>query len=117
MIARSRSFLGSVLYATGLAAIYLGERILGAGQGRWVFTLAGLALVVLSVAVRAVRVASAGGARRRVEALLLGLQLLGVASLVFYFVQSDVWMVFGGQRLSDSSPRDVVLGDGSRSGS
>jgi len=108
MIARSRSFLWSVLYAAGLAALYLGERILAAGRGRWVFTLAGLALVLVSVTVRAVRVAEARGARRRVEAFVLGLQLVGIASLVFYFAQSDVWMVFGGRRLADSSPRLAV---------
>jgi hypothetical protein len=110
MIARSRSYVWSVFYAVGLISFYLGERIIGAGRGRWFFTIAGLVLICAAVIARALRRGASSGERRRVEGYLLALDLLGVAALVVYFAQSDVWMSFGAKPLQESSSRlSVVL--------
>ena len=110
MIARGRSYLWSILYAAGLISIFIGERIIGAGRARWVFTIAGAVLVLAAVIARALRFATTSGERRRVEGYLLVLNLVGLASLMVYFAQSDVWMTFGAKPLHESSQRlSVVL--------
>jgi hypothetical protein len=109
MIAKSRSYLWSILYAVGLLSIYLGERIIGGGKARWVVTIAGALFVFAAAIVRALRVAASSRERRRVEGYLLLLELVGIASLVVYFAQSDLWTSFGAKSLQETSPRLSVI--------
>src|SRR5262249_52307782 len=109
MIARSRSYLWSILFAAALVSVYLGERVVSAGRARWAFTIVGIVLVLSAVIARALRVATTAGERRRIETYLLLLKLLGVASLIIYFVQSDVWTNFGVKPLHDGWPRLAVV--------
>ena len=109
MIAASRSYLWSILYAVGLISIYLGERIIGGGRGRWAFTVAGAVVVLAATIVRAIRVATSSRERRRVEGYLLSLELLGIASLVLYFAQSDLWTTLGAKSIQETSPRLAVI--------
>lgn len=109
MIAGSRSYLWSILYAVGLISIYLGERIIGGGRGRWVFTIAGAVVVLAATIVRAIRVAKSSRERSRVERYLLSFELLGIASLVLYFAQSDLWTTLGAKSMQETSPRLAVI--------
>lgn len=109
MSIRGRSYGWSILYAAGLVGVYLGERIVTPGRMRAVFTLGGLTLLIIALAVRALRVRSAEGDRRRIEMYLLGLGLIGLAGLVLYFAQSDLWSRLGWRTLSDVAPRLAVV--------
>ncbi|WP_395808024.1 Gldg family protein [Archangium minus] len=80
----------SVLYVVGLVALFLGERVVGAGTARLVLSGPGLALVGLAVAWRVTRMVRASGDARMLERWLLGLFLLGGLGLTLYFLQSDV---------------------------
>src|SRR5260370_31272438 len=95
MIAKSRSYLWSILYAVGLLFIYLGERIIGGGKARWVVTTAGALVVVAAGIVRPLR----GGVRPRqagrVEGCLLLLALVGIASPVVSFPHSVLGVGLG----------------------
>ncbi|HYO72762.1 MAG TPA: ABC transporter, partial [Archangium sp.] len=77
----------SVLYGLGLLAVFLGERVAGAGTGRLVLSGLGLALVGLAVAWRGARVARASGEWRVLERWLLGLFLTGGLGLALYFLR------------------------------
>ncbi|HVV49325.1 MAG TPA: Gldg family protein [Polyangia bacterium] len=96
----------SALWAAGMLAIFVGERMIGAGGGRAVATGGGLVLVVAAIAVRAARAASAAADRRQVERKLLALYALGLLAVVLYFVQSDLPTVLGkGKPLEHDWPR------------
>lgn len=109
MSARGRSYGWSILYAIGLIGVYLGERIVTPGRMRTAFTVGGLVLLLIAIAVRALRVQSSQGDRRRIELYLLGLYCLGLLALLVYFAQSDVWSRLGSKPLHDSSPRLAVV--------
>ncbi|HME91790.1 MAG TPA: ABC transporter, partial [Myxococcaceae bacterium] len=109
MSARGRSYAWSILYLVGLLSVYLGERIVTPGRMRAAFTVGGVVLLVIAIAVRALRVHGAQGDRRRIELYLLGLYFVGLAGLLLYFAQSDVWARFGAKPLHDSSPRLAVV--------
>jgi hypothetical protein len=93
------------LFFGGMLAVFLGERVFGAGAGRSVATGLGVLLVLLAVAMRALRAKQADAERRPVERMLLVLHLVGVLALVMYFVQSDAWAVPFGLPLERSWPR------------
>ncbi|WNG55630.1 ABC transporter [Archangium gephyra] len=77
----------SVLYGLGLLAVFLGERVVGAGTQRLVLSGMGLTLAGLAVAWRGGRVARAQGEWRVLERWLLGLFLLGGLGLALYFLR------------------------------
>ena len=96
----------SALWGAGMLAIFLGERMIGAGGARAAATVGGLVLVVAAMVVRAGRAASAAPDRRQVERLLLGLYGLGLLAVALYFAQSDLPAVLGkGKPLEHGSPR------------
>jgi hypothetical protein len=109
MILRGPSSLWSVLYFLGLALVYLGERIIGGGRLRWMFTATGGLLVGLAFVIRLIRITRATGERRRAEAYILGLYGLGLAALVLYFGQSDLLTSLGAKPLRESAPRLAVI--------
>ncbi len=96
----------SALWGLGMLAIFLGERMIGAGAARGVATIGGLLLVVAVIAVRAARSAAAAPDRRKVERMLLGFYALGLLAVALYFVQSDLPTVLGkGKPLEHAWPR------------
>lgn len=105
------SWLLSGLMAVGLLLTWVGERVLEAGTGRLAATGLGVALVVVALAVRAVRSRSLksqgerGLQASKVEGALLGLQLVVLAALAMYFAQSDVLVKLDGALLESSSPK------------
>jgi hypothetical protein len=106
MTASRPSARWSALWGVGMLAIFLGERMIGAGGARAVATIAGLLMVLAAVAVRAGRASSAAPDRRQAERTLLGLYALGLLAVLFYFVQSDLPAVLGkGKPLEHSWPR------------
>ena len=100
----------SVLYAVGLLALFLGERVAGAGGERLLLSALGLALVALAGMWRVGRVVRAAGEARVLERWLLGLFLLGGLGLALYFLQSDVGaLVLGGPPRQRAPTLAVVL--------
>ncbi len=84
------SYLGTLLFGAGLVALYVGERLIGAGTSRGVVSGLGVALVLAALVFRALRWARASGEQRRAEGLLLGLTGVGILALVLYGLQSDL---------------------------
>jgi hypothetical protein len=95
----------SGVYAAGILAIFVGERIIGTGKPRAVATILGLALMLAAMAVRLVRAGKAAPDRRQVERALLGMYALGLLAIIVYFVQSDVPTVSGSKPLEHSWPK------------
>ena len=85
----------SALWAAGMLAVFVGERMIGAGGARAVATGGGLLLVIAALVVRAGRASSAAPDRRKVERMLLGLYGLGLLAVALYFAQSDLPTVLG----------------------
>ncbi len=109
MSARRQSYWWSILFVAALASVYLGERLVTPGATRAAFTLAGVALVMFAIAVRAWRAHCSQSDRRRIELYLLGLYLVGLAALLLYFAQSDVWSRLGSKPLHEAMPRLAVV--------
>ncbi len=99
----------TLAYVAGLLAVFIGERILGAGTGRTVLSWLGVALVVGTMAWRASRLRSAAADRRAVEGWVLGLYGLGLVALLLYFLQSDAGTAVFGGPLSQKAPRLAVV--------
>ncbi len=105
------SYVWSLAFVLGLIAVYIGERIVGAGSGRGILTGLGVLLVLVALTSRVVRMARSSGDRRRIECYLLVFQVLGLFALVLYFVQSDLWLRVASKMLNESSPKlAAVLG-------
>src|SRR5262245_52713495 len=81
----------SVLWALGMFAIFLGERMLGSGTSRTIATVAGLIAVVGALAARFVRAGKLAPDRRKLEHTLLALYAVGLGAVLLYVVQSDLW--------------------------
>ncbi|MBM4362226.1 MAG: Gldg family protein, partial [Deltaproteobacteria bacterium] len=78
------------LYVSGLAILYLGERVMSTFEsGRVVVSGLGLAMVLFATASRFVPTWKAGGERGRIERLLGVLSLVGLAGLVLYAATTD----------------------------
>jgi hypothetical protein len=99
----------TLVYVAGLLAVFIGERILGAGTGRVVLGALGVALTLGAVAWRFARMRSAAADRRAVEGWGLGLYGLGLVALLLYFVQSDAGAALFGASLSQKAPRLAVV--------
>jgi gliding motility-associatede transport system auxiliary component len=96
----------SALWAIGMLAVFVGERMIGAGGARGFATALGLLLVASAMAVRVGRARRAAPDRAHVEHTLLGLYALGLGAVAIYFVQSDLPVVlWKGQALDHSWPR------------
>jgi hypothetical protein len=95
----------SGLWGLGMLAIFIGERMIGAGGGRAVATIGGLCLVLAAMVVRFGRARGAAPDRRQVEQRLLGLYGLGLLAVALYFVQSDLPTLWKGKALELSWPR------------
>src|SRR5215468_2211168 len=104
-----RSYVWSLLFALGLIAIYVGERLIGAGIGRSVATSLGVLFTLGATAVRAVRMVRSSGDRTRIERYLLLLKALAVVALLLYFIQSDLWLRIAPKMVSESAPKLAVI--------
>lgn len=96
--------LPSWLYAAGLVALYVGERLVGNGPFRALSVL-GAVLVLGAVVTRSLRVAHTTGDRKSAEGTLLAFVLVGIVSLVLYAVSSDLLLSFSQHTLDRSWPR------------
>ncbi|WP_163996008.1 Gldg family protein [Pyxidicoccus caerfyrddinensis] len=99
----------TLAYVVGLLAIFIGERIFGAGTGRTVLTGLGVVLAVGAAVWRFTRLRSAAPDRRAVEGWVLGLYGVGLVALLLYFLQSDVGTALFGGPLSQKAPKLAVV--------
>jgi hypothetical protein len=99
------ALLPSLLYALGMAAVFLSERVIDVGSARTVVLVVGLALLLAAVGVRALRLGSVHPAYRYPERVLLLLYLVGMGGLALYFLNSDLLAGVLGKPLSQSAPR------------
>jgi hypothetical protein len=95
----------SGLWALGMLAIFVGERMIGSGGARGAATLGGLALVLIAMAIRIGRARGATPDRGQVERTLLALYGLGLFAVALYFVQSDLPTLWKGKALEHGWPR------------
>jgi len=95
----------SVLWALGMFAIFLGERIVGSGTMRAVATGAGLVAVIAAMAMRFVRAGKAPADRKKLEQRLVALYALGLGAVLLYVMQSDLWSSAFNQPLERNWPR------------
>jgi ABC-2 type transport system ATP-binding protein len=96
---RRASWPLSALWGAGMLAVFVGERGFGAGRGRTVATGLGLLLIAVAMGIRGVRALRASGDGKRIERRIIDLQALGVAALVLYGAQSDLWTHVAGKTL------------------
>ncbi|HEY1904491.1 MAG TPA: ABC transporter, partial [Myxococcaceae bacterium] len=102
----ARSALLTTATVLGLVAVFLGERVIGAGPARVVLDVLGVVAVATAAVLRWNRSAlSAAAPRARVERLFAVLSTLAVLSLVAWFAQSDVVLAAGGPDLPRTTPR------------
>ncbi len=99
-----RSWLVATLYFFGMLLLFVGERLIVAGPLRAV-SVAGAALVGLSLVLRAVHVRGARADARSVEKWLFALQAVGALSLIVYFLQSDLANSLFEKPLDATSPK------------
>jgi hypothetical protein len=105
------SALWTVLYVLGMVLLFTGERIIGSGNLRFVFSVAGVLLVAVAIVARMVRSSRSSPDRRAVEQRLLGMYALGLLSVALYAAQSDLPTLRGGKALATTSPKlATVLG-------
>jgi hypothetical protein len=95
----------SVLWAVGMFAIFVGERMIGSGTTRTIATAGGLLLVVGAMVMRFIRAGKAPADRRKVEQTLLALYAVGLGAVVLYVVQSDLWASAFNQPLERNWPK------------
>jgi hypothetical protein len=81
----------SIVWAVGMFAIFLGERMIGSGGTRTIATSLGLLLVIGAMVMRFIRAGKAAPDRRTLEQTLLALYAVGLGAVVLYGVQSDLW--------------------------
>ncbi|HET6279469.1 MAG TPA: Gldg family protein [Polyangia bacterium] len=98
----------SALYGAGMALVFAGERIIGAGGARTATTVVGLVALIAAMVVRLARSGVAAPDRRMVERSLFWLYGLGMLALLFYFMQSDLPTLRGGKPLEHSFPKLAV---------
>jgi hypothetical protein len=106
----ARSAWLSVAFAAGLAAVFIGERLVGAGVARALWSTAGALLALGTFSLRLGRSGSEDDeTRAAVERSFAGLQALGLLAVLAYFLQSDLLPRLGGPDLSLVAPRLAVL--------
>jgi len=95
----------SIVWLVGMFAIFIGERMIGSGSSRTVATAGGLVLVLAALAARFVRAGKSPADRRKVEHTLLALYAVGLAGVLFYVIQSDLWAAAFKQPLEKNWPK------------
>ena len=95
----------SALWALGMFAIFLGERMIGSGGSRTLATVTGLVLVIGAMAVRFMRAGKAAPDRRKLENTLLALYAVGLGAVLLYVIQSDLWASAFKQPLERNWPK------------
>jgi len=95
----------SIVWAVGMFAIFLGERMIGSGTTRTMATSAGLLLVLGAMVMRFIRAGKSPVDRRSVERTLLTLYAVGLGAVVLYGIQSDLWASAFGQPLERGWPK------------
>lgn len=88
----------SVLYAIGLFAVYLGQRVLGPGPGSTAATVAGFGAMMAATVLGLLKGRATGW-------VLPMLYLTGLAALVLHLLRSDLPALWGGRSLAVSMPR------------
>jgi hypothetical protein len=102
----ARSGLLTAATVLGLVAVFLGERVLGAGSFRIVLDVAGVLAVAVVTVLRWNRSAlSAAAPRARVERVFAVLTTLALLALVAWFAQTDVVALAGGPDVRRTAPR------------
>jgi len=105
----ARSAWLSVVFAAGLAAVFVGERLVGSGLARTVCTALGILLALGAFAWRLGRSSSEeDDTRATVEGTFAALQAIGLLALVAYALQSDLLPRLGGPDLAQTAPRLTV---------
>lgn len=95
----------SMMWAAGMFAIFIGERMIGSGTSRTIATSLGLLLVLGAMVTRFVRAGKASPDRRKLEQTLLALYALGLGAVVLYGMQSDLWASAFGTSLERNWPK------------
>jgi len=90
----------SVVYAAGLLAVYLGERVLGPGRASTATTLAGLAGIVAALVL-----GRRQGKGRPAGRVLPALYLVGLVALALHFSRSTLPALLGQRALDVSMPK------------
>jgi hypothetical protein len=104
-----RSAWLSAAFAAGLMAVFIGERLLGAGPARVGCTTFGVLVALGAFALRLGRSSSEEDDRRAsVERTFATLKAIGLLALLAYFLQSDLLPRLGGPDLAQSAPRLAV---------
>lgn len=109
MAMNARSAWLSVVFAAGLLAVFIGERLIGGGVGRTFCTTLGVLVALGAFAWRLGRSSSEeDDPRASVEGSFAALQAIGLLALVAYFLQSDLLPRLGGPDLAQVAPRLTV---------
>lgn len=95
----------SAIYGTGMALIFLGERVVGTGTSRAAASILGVLCLLVAMGARLVRGAGATPDRRAVERQFQSMYVLGLLAVALYFAQSDVPALRGGKALDVTSPK------------
>jgi hypothetical protein len=95
----------SLVYATGLLLIYVGERLLAAGQASAVLTVVGVAAVLGAAAWRGLGARKASAGIRSTASMLLLLYGLGALALLLHFAGGDFGARLFGRPLDLRMPR------------
>ncbi len=102
----ARSLLLTAATVLGLLAVFLAERVVGAGPVRPLLDVLGVLAVAAAAVVRWNRSAlSAAAPRARVERVFAVLSTLAVLAVVAWFAQSEVVLAAGGPDVHKSAPR------------
>jgi len=106
----ARSALLTAVTVLGLIAVFVGERVVGAGPPRTVLDVVGVLAVAAVTVLRWNRSAlSAAAPRARVERLFAVLSTLALLALLAWFAQSDVVSAAGGPDIHQSAPRLAMV--------
>jgi hypothetical protein len=90
----------SIVYAAGLLAVYLGERVLGPGRASTITTLLGLAAIVVAMVLGLRQ-----GKGRPAGRVLPALYLLGLVALALHFSRTTLPALLGHRALELSTPK------------
>jgi hypothetical protein len=102
---RVHRILPSVLFAVGLVAIYLGERMLEVGKASAVVTIGGVLFTVAGFALR-LRESQVGPVQARpAERWLTWLSGLGLLAIALYFLNSNLTFQLTGHTFEQRFPR------------
>lgn len=103
---KGKSQIISIIIAVGLLLIWVGERIVDRGSSELVASGLGVALIVIALALRLMRIGQAKGDDfKHVERWLALLHGGAAASVALYFLQSDAFAKVAGHTLETDWPK------------